>query len=92
LISGKSSPPDLQKIFSDAAIEVQNWTRKYAYEADISYRKLLQEKGLVAITIDQAEFKRWRDKVAPVLEETYKKAVGQEKGQKMLDIIKKTCF
>lgn len=88
----KKLPPDLQKIFSDAAIEVQNWTRKYSYEADINYRKTLKEKGLTAITLDDKEWQRWHAKVAPEMEAVYKNAVGQEKGQKIIDIIRKACF
>lgn len=84
--------PDLQKIFADAAIEVQNWTRQYAYEADVNYRKTLRAKGLTGITIDPAEWKRWHEKIAPEMESTYKKAVGAEKAQKILDIVRKNCL
>ena len=88
----KKLPPDLQKIFADTAIEVQNWTRKYAYEADINYRKFLKEKGLVFTDLDAKEWERWRAKVAPEMEADYIKAVGKEKGRKIIDIIRKSCF
>jgi TRAP-type C4-dicarboxylate transport system substrate-binding protein len=88
----KKLPPDLQKIFSDAAIEVQNWTRKFSLEADVSYRKILKEKGLTFTSLDSKEWERWRTRVAPELESAYKKAVGQEKAQKVIDTVRQYCF
>jgi len=88
----KKLPSDLQSIFQNAAIEVQNWTRQYSYEADVKYRKFLSEKGLVFTHIEPKEWERWKTKAAPELEAAFKKNVGQEKGQKMIDIVRKVCF
>ena len=88
----KKLPPDLQKVFSDAAIGVQNWTRKFAYEADVDYRKTLKEKGVTLTKVDPKEWQGWHEKVAPAMETAYKNAVGQEKAQKIIDIIRKSCF
>ncbi len=88
----KKLPPDLQKIFSDAAIEVQNWTRSYAYQADIKYRSFLKEKGLTFTQFDQKEWARWQALVSPVMEDAYKKAVGREKGEKIIKNIRENCF
>jgi TRAP-type C4-dicarboxylate transport system substrate-binding protein len=88
----KKLPSDLQKIFQDAAIEVQNWTREYSYEADVKYRKFLTEKGLTFTHIDPKEWERWKAKASPELEAAFKKNVGEEKGQKMIDIVRKVCF
>jgi len=88
----KKLPPDLQKVFSDAAIEVQNWTRKFAYEADVDYRKTLKEKGVTLTKVDPKEWQRWHEKIAPEMETAYKNAVGREKAEKIIDIIRKSCF
>ena len=88
----KKLPPDLQKVFSDAAIEVQNWTRKFAYEADVDYRKTSKEKGVTLTKVESKEWQRWHEKIAPEMEAAYKNAVGQEKGEKIIDIIRKSCF
>jgi len=88
----KKLPPDLQKVFSDAAIEVQNWTRKFAYEADVDYRKTLREKGVTLTKVESKEWQSWHEKIAPEMEAAYKNAVGQEKAQKIIDIIRKSCF
>jgi TRAP-type C4-dicarboxylate transport system substrate-binding protein len=88
----KKLPPDLQKMFSDAAIEVQDWTRKFSLDADVNYRKILKEKGLTFTSLDENEWKRWRAKAAPELEAAYKKSVGEAKAQKIIDIAKKSCF
>ena len=88
----KKLPPDLQKIFQDAAIEVQNWSREYSYEADVKYRKFLKEKGLTFTHIEPKEWERWKAKASPELEAAFKKNVGEEKGQRMIDIARKACF
>ena len=88
----KKLPPDLQKVFSEAAIEVQNWTRKFAYEADVDYRKTLKEKGVTHTKVDPKEWQRWHEKIAPEMETAYKNAVGREKAEKVIDIIRKSCF
>jgi len=82
-------PPDLQNIFEDAALEVQEWSKQYVQEADKKYKEQIKEKGLTVTSVDEQEMARWRGKSAPTLEAVYKKNVGEEKAQKILDIIKK---
>jgi TRAP-type C4-dicarboxylate transport system substrate-binding protein len=88
----KQLAPDLQKVFTDAAIEIQEWTRKRAAEDETKYRATLKEKGLTFTRLDAKEWERWRTKAAPELEAAFKKTVGEETGRRIIDIAKKTCF
>lgn len=88
----KKLPPNLQKILTDGAIEVQEWSKKYTLTSDDDYKKTLKEKGVTFIPLDPKEWQKIQDKATPALDAAYKKNVGEEKGQKILSIIKKTCF
>lgn len=81
-------PPDLQEVLKEAALEVQDWTRKYALESDQKYKETLKEKGVKFTKISDEEYSRWREKAAPALEAHYKDKVGAEKAQIILDDIK----
>ncbi len=72
-------PPDLQEVF-------YRWSRqKSQAESQISFtlasaeaRKQFQDEGMEYHSIDPAEFKRWQDKYAPVIDAYIKD--GEEKG------------
>ena len=83
-----SLSPDLQKIFQDAAIEVQEWTKKYTLKSDVKYREILKEKGCTEIQISEEEAARWRKKAVPALEAAYIKHYGA-KGRQILDLLPK---
>ncbi|MBL0715462.1 MAG: TRAP transporter substrate-binding protein [Desulfosarcina sp.] len=85
----KKLPPDLQNIFQDAALEVQEWTQTYTLTSDQNYRKTLREKGLTEIPIDEKEMARWREKAVVALVSAYKEHLGAEKAQTILDALPK---
>ncbi len=79
-------PADLQKIFQDAAIETQEWTKNYTLESDVRYRNLLKEKGCTEIQISDEELARWSEKAVPALEAEYIKHYGA-KARQILDLL-----
>jgi len=82
-------PPDLQKVFADAAKEVQGWSIEYAFKADKKYKEQIKAKGLTITTVDNKEMTRWREKAVPALKARYTINVGEEKARKILDITDK---
>jgi len=88
----KKLPPHLQKILADGAIEVQEWSKEYTLTSDNDYKKVLKEKGVTFVSIDPEEWQKIHEKAVLALDAAYIKNVGEEKGQKILSIIKKTCF
>jgi TRAP-type C4-dicarboxylate transport system substrate-binding protein len=88
----KKLPADLQKVFADAGVEVQEWTRTQADSEHARATKILKDMKLTFTQYDTKEWERWREVAGPELEANYKKNVGEEMGQKIIDIVKKTCF
>lgn len=88
----KKLPPSIQKVLTEAGFELQEWSRTFTLQSDDNYKKALREKGITFTVMDPKEWDRIREKVAPDLEAAYKKNVGEEKGQQILNIIRKTCF
>jgi TRAP-type C4-dicarboxylate transport system substrate-binding protein len=88
----KKLPPNMQKILADGAIEVQEWSKKYTLTSDIANKKALKEKGVTFVSLDPAEWQKIHEKAVQALDAGFIKNVGEQKGQKILSIIKKTCF
>jgi TRAP-type C4-dicarboxylate transport system substrate-binding protein len=88
----KKLSPGQQKILADGAIEIQEWSKKYTLTSDIENKKALKEKGVTFVSLDPAEWKKIHEKAVQALDAGFIKNVGEQKGQKILSIIKKTCF
>lgn len=88
----KKLPADFQKAFSEAAEEVHNWSEKIVVETDQNYKKVLKEKGTVFTSIDEKEWDRIRKEAVPALEAGYKKNIGEEKFQNIINILKKSSY
>jgi TRAP-type C4-dicarboxylate transport system substrate-binding protein len=88
----KKLSPERQKILADAAIVVQEWSKKYTLTSDDDYKKVLKEKGVTFVSIDPKEWQKIQEKAVLALDAAFKKNIGEEKGQKILSNIKKTCF
>jgi C4-dicarboxylate-binding protein DctP len=66
-----SLPQDIQKILSDGAIEIENYTRKAAYEDTIKARKVLIANGVTFQKISNAELDRWRALAIPYMKSKF---------------------
>jgi TRAP-type C4-dicarboxylate transport system substrate-binding protein len=88
----KKLPHDMQNVLQDGAIEVQEWSKKYTLTSDIAHKKTLKEKGVTFVSVEPAEWKKMHEKAVQALDAAYIKNVGEEKGKKILSIIKKACF
>ena len=88
----KKLSPTTQKILVDGAVEVQEWSKKYTLTADIDNKKALKEKGVTFVSIDPAEWQKIHERAVSALDAAYIKNVGEQKGQKILSIIRKTSF
>jgi TRAP-type C4-dicarboxylate transport system substrate-binding protein len=88
----KKLSPSQQKILADGAIEVQEWSKKYTLTSDINNKKALKEKGVTFVSVDPAEWQKIHEKAVQALEASFIKNIGEQKGQKIISIIKKTCF
>ena len=76
----------------DGAVEVQEWSKKYTLTADIDNKKALKEKGVTFVSIDPAEWQKIHERAVSALDAAYIKNVGEQKGEKILSIIRKTSF
>jgi len=60
-------PADIQQIFNEVSAE---WIPKHGAawdQADVEGREFVASLGKQTITLDEAEQARWREKVAPIL-------------------------
>ncbi|KFN38150.1 hypothetical protein KN63_05705 [Smithella sp. F21] len=84
-----SLPKDIQKILSDGAKEIENYTRKAAAEDTIKARKVLLANGVTLKKISNAELERWRKIAVPVMKAKYKENYDPRKADLMFDSLEK---
>jgi len=79
--------PEQQKIFMDAAQKAKEWNLPKVEEIDRLAIEKVKKLGMIFNKIAPAEEAKWREITVPQLLVDYKKLVGQEKAQKILDSI-----
>lgn len=79
--------PAQQKIFVDAAKKAQELNFSKAVEVDKLATEKVKKMGMVFNKIDPKEEARWRSVAVPQLLEDYKRLVGKERAEKILNSI-----
>ncbi len=79
--------PAQQKIFVDAAKKAQELNFSKAVEVDRAATEKVKKLGMVFNKIDPKEEARWRSVTVPQLLEDYKRLVGKERAEKILNSI-----
>ena len=84
-----SLPQDIQKILSDGAMEIENYTRKAAQEDTLKARNVLIANGVTFQKISAAELARWRKIAVPYMMSKYKENYDPKKADLMLNSLEK---
>ena len=84
-----SLPQDIQKILSDGAMEIENYTIKAAQEDTIKARNVLTANGVTFQKISDAELARWRKIAVPYMMSKYKENYDPKKADLMLNSLEK---
>jgi len=84
-----SLPQDIQKILSDGAMEIENYTRKAAQEETLKAREVLLAKGVTFQKISEAERERWRQLGVPFMKSKFKENYDPKKVDLMFESLEK---
>jgi len=82
-------PQDIQKILSDAAMEIETYTKKAAQEDTIKARNVLTANGVTFQKISDAELARWNKLAIPYMMSKYKDNYDPKKADLMLNALEK---
>ena len=84
-----SLPQDIQKILSDGALEIENYTRKTAREEHVKARNVLTANGVTFTKISAAELAQWRKIAIPYMMSKFKENYDTKKADLMLNSLEK---
>ena len=84
-----SLPQDIQKILSDGAVIIENYTRKTAREDMLKARKVLTDHGVTFQKISDEEMARWKKLAVPFMISKVKENCDPKKVDLMLDSLEK---
>ena len=84
-----SLPKDIQKILSDGAMEIEDYTRKTIQEETSKARKVLLANGVTFQKISDAELERWRKIAVPYMMSKFKENYDPKKVDLMFEALGK---
>ncbi|MBN2282571.1 MAG: TRAP transporter substrate-binding protein DctP [Deltaproteobacteria bacterium] len=83
-----SLPEDLQKVFLDGAITIEEFTKKAAQEAHDKSRDVCEKNGVVFDAISDEELARWRQVSVPILMKKFKENFDPKEAERMFVYMK----